>query len=595
MFAVNTYCSSDGTLIWDNDNWLISVTASDPVATERMLDLDLDNDGDLDADDDEEENDANSLGRVIMANTDQDLTENDRAETSVYAWVDSLTPEDASQPIEIDVYLMGASELEAWSSATGGTELPFGEDSEPLDGRIDVDKRLVTLTEATTSYEQTLFVEAIAYDEDRLTLTLSADVLNSSPWGSDNAYYTTLKIDALAMAFNHDPANSGTDGLNMRQHATGPEYIAPEWYSGPTLTPTGNDGTANQKGVLYLSGKTVTVFNRIAVDPKYAGQIVIKLKAVGKDGSSALSIGDLNEIAFSVNSSGVLEPLGGETTDSVNGIDGFVQFATSGTTAASVKQENATFTWEVSWLGKSQTEGNASGSNEAVVTDPIKMYTILNEPGDPWDVTDTTADDKQQPWATVLNVVTATGSTIEWGGGATTVEEVAARVTRAINYSNRFYYDPSAYYVKPPVTPTYFDLTAFVNQLTGAGGPHEANCWDLAWGVVYFSNITGDTLHAMRIAPTPPATTFTTYEILGIGATQWRTWNWNFHAVAWRGGTSSGTVYDACLMLDIDSDPATQPPRTAFLPAGMASANYLSKLTSDTVVLAGFMASLPAN
>ncbi len=384
---------------------------------------DSDNNGDLDADDDEEENDANSLGRVIMANTDQDLTENDRAETSVYAWVDSLTPEDASQPIEIDVYLIGDSPLLPWDAETGGTELPYGDDSNPADGRIDVETRLVTLTEATTSYEETIYVEATVYEDIRLSLALGADVSNGNPSGWDNTYYTTLKIDALAMAFNYDVGdNSGADGVNLRTDENDDnEHSAPEWYTGTLPLPSSlpNDGLVNQRTVLYLADQAVTVCSRITVDPKYAGMIV-KLTA-STDGTAILG---LQEVELIVSEDGTLLPAYYcVLTYVVNGVDDFVKFEAQNNTSSVVLREDVQFYWEVTYIGADLVNGNETGSNEAVVTDSIRMYTVLDTPQSPWDVSDNlTADDKHQPWVKALEFVTNTA-------GVNAKDDVAAMAT----------------------------------------------------------------------------------------------------------------------------------------------------------------------
>ena len=337
---------------------------------------DSDNDGDLDADDDEKEKDANSLGRVIMVNNDQDgANENDRAQTTFYVWLDSLTPEAA--PVLVDVYVPNALKLKMWDAAAGGAELPFGQDVNPADGRMDEGTRLVTLDATTTSYDETVYVEATDYDAGRLTLNLCADVVSGGPDGSDPTYYTTLKIDALAMAFNHDPAdNSGADGLNLRSSYTaGTEHAAPEWVTGPALpypSPRPNDGLVEQNTVLYLAGQTVTVGGRIVVDTKYEG-MAIKIEATVTGGA----IGGLGEVTFIVNANGVLEPQAPATGKAVNGVDDFALFDASNPTSTVIRREEARFYWEITYIGASITEGNATGSNEAVVTDPVLMYTVL--------------------------------------------------------------------------------------------------------------------------------------------------------------------------------------------------------------------------
>ncbi len=404
---------------------------------------DSDNDGDLDADDDEEEKDPNSLGRVFMVNTDDDndndvadnwerpdnfnmpanssawdagtdhsvtvANENDLAETRFYAWVDSLAPKDPANPVVVDIYASGSIDLILWTQATKGRRLHYGKDVSPADGRMDEETRLITLDQSTTSFDKTIYVEANTYSSGKRPVSLCADVVNGGPDGSDSTYYTTLQIDTLAMAFNHDPNdNTGADGVNLRSNGTaGTEHSAPEWIFGslPFPSPLPNDGAVNQQTALYLADKTVTTFNRITVDAKYEGMfITMEARVTGG------AIGGLDEVIFVVSADGILLPAyNAVATRAVNGVDDFVAFGVQNTTSSVVRREEARFYWEVTNIGADVSNGNNTGSNEAVITDPIRMYTVLDTPRSPWDVSDSfSTDDKHQPWVKALEFVTNT-------------------------------------------------------------------------------------------------------------------------------------------------------------------------------------------
>jgi hypothetical protein len=147
--------------------------------------VDSNNDGVLNADDDlpAVKNDPNQAGHVLLVNSDDDNlndtedkserppnfnvpsngsaflvnppagfsvtvdNEDDLARAEFYVWLDSLDPEDAAVPVEVDVYALAPSDLVMWSKPTKGGRIHRGSDGDG-DGRIEVDTRLHTLTAA---------------------------------------------------------------------------------------------------------------------------------------------------------------------------------------------------------------------------------------------------------------------------------------------------------------------------------------------------------------------------------------------------------------------------------------------------------------
>ncbi len=480
------------------------------------LRTDSDNDGDLDEDDDARKKAelANSslLGRVFMYNNDDDdgngtddnwdrpadfdtpsndtggtssisvPGENDLAETTFYVWVDSLEPVDTANPVEVDVYSGGSIDFVLWTEANKGRRLHQGADVSPYDNRIDVETRLVTLNHSTTSYNRTLYVEANTYGSYRRPLTLNADVVSSAsnPAGSDSVHYTTLKIDALAMAFNHDPANQTIDGVNIREDGSAnSEHSAPEWHTGAISYPATlpNDGNTDQETVLYLAGKTVTIGGRMVVDTKYAG-MAVKIAATVTGGA----IGGLDELTFIVDANGVLQPQGSATKKTVNGVDDFTLFTAKNPTSTVVLREDARFYWEVTYIGKNVTEGNTTGSKEAVLSAPIRMYTVLDLPQSPWDVADTSGDDKKQPWVSALEFTTN-----DAGVNNSDADSSLATLTTYLHNGHGMTYD--TYYGSASFgfvgTSGTFQLTDYL--LGGA----TVNCYDQAAGLTVLGSLLG--------------------------------------------------------------------------------------------------------
>ncbi|MDR3109987.1 MAG: hypothetical protein LBU65_09945, partial [Planctomycetaceae bacterium] len=253
-----------------------------------------------------------------------------------------------------------------------------------------------------------------------------------------------------------------------------------------------------------------------------------------------------------------------------------------------VKKEQGTFVWNVTKITDKTT-----GTGTALTTDQLTFYTILDVPKDPWDPADTTdsvpvlspngytyvgtTDNKTQPWVTILEMLTAAA----WCNGMTTVQQVSQKITEKAN--TRFNYDDwtaPRYWSSVSSSYSFFNLTSYHNQLTGAGGLAMANCIDMAWGVVSLSNLLGDNLVVKNIK-TPSGVTFLTNKILPVGGTQtvatdWVTMGWGYHAVAVRNTAGNDYIYDACLMLD---------ETTPVLPVNMLWATYKNKLTASNVNL----------
>jgi hypothetical protein len=122
-------------------------------------------------------------------------------------------------------------------------------------------------------------------------------------------------------------------------------------------------------------------------------------------------------------------------------------------------------------------------------------------------------------------------------------------------------------------SPTQTTLTVMftecIARLNGSVDPPESvNCTDCANFVTTFANLVGHTLHSSRMG-----WYFDTNPYTAIGRASWTPpgWGWAFsyHEVGWTGSAGDGDkVFDACLKVDGNGDPSTEP-RTEMLPVNM--------------------------
>ena len=195
-----------------------------------------------------------------------------------------------------------------------------------------------------------------------------------------------------------------------------------------------------------------------------------------------------------------------------------------------------------------------------------KVYAVLSESTAPWLVRPAHPSNTSLPRTDVLDFACL------WARGAGTVAEAAARVTEAVNRLGGATLSYDALVGAPHYTVLgvpRFLCDAFLDRLRGGDGTGPlVNCSDCATIVSTFANLLGADLWQSKMGLVGPG--FRLNPILAIGAQNWSTvfGGFGFHEVAWSGAcTERDLVYDACLHVDRDTDPA-QPPHTPGLPAG---------------------------
>jgi hypothetical protein len=194
--------------------------------------------------------------------------------------------------------------------------------------------------------------------------------------------------------------------------------------------------------------------------------------------------------------------------------------------------------WQQAPFGSHQWTSFASSSHEVFVT--------LDVPQSPWDQT------VESPVVEVFRLA------CRWALGATTVEQAASFITSS-------FYDlgqPSAsratfgYTGAPQFCDDNFDCAHIVAAINGIRDlVTVVDCADCASLVSTFANSLGAQLHEARIGDV-----FETRPIQLIGQSGMARTDFTFHEIAWsKTFQISDPVWDACLMIDQDSDPGSAP------------------------------------
>ncbi|MBP5620946.1 MAG: hypothetical protein J6X44_02910 [Thermoguttaceae bacterium] len=486
--------------------------------------------------------------------------ENDLALTKAYAWIDSLTPVPGGSSIEIDVYLTGPQEFVVWTAATKGSRVHYGADVDN-DNRMDYETTLTTLTESNLVYNNTFYVEANTLRPTNGNasgdILLHTKTIGIQSEGFDDVRFTPVVVSCTDMAFNHNPGISSDGAMNLRQNgSSNTEIIAPEWSTSADST-LGNDGNKNGLAVLYLPNQEVEVYARLTSANIPAGtEVAIRANGKTADGTP-LSIGNLDELTFQVQNDGTLLPYNDSTllsdfVKSINGIDNFVKFTTTGSTAATVNYENATFEWQITQIG-----GNITGSNKFTVAQNIKLFTVLANPSgtttanSPWNVVDTSEDDKKMPWVSVLDYA------CQWANNCATQDSAIGNITQHAYTDFEKEYDFTYHHVA-------YATTCELSELLIA---EYVDCQDMSAVVQLFSQIVGVANVQVRTIESATNNEFVYRSIKPIGKTEWETGTWSFHQFVWY----ESTIYSACeLIRDSENNPTQA--------IGMSVSDYLGYL-----------------
>ena len=226
---------------------------------------------------------------------------------------------------------------------------------------------------------------------------------------------------------------------------------------------------------------------------------------------------------------GALGELTQQTVPFTNGSSGDVTFNVVGSTPNDVRSFYQKWKWHSS-------DVNGSGSPEVHLADSKnKIFIVLTEQQSPW-----TTSGQTEPWTEVLT------KSCWWAHGETTPEGAASKIAKRIYNDLGGLYDYGPKYTS--WTTEAFELTNFLANIPSIG---IVNCYDMGKSLVIFSNIVGCGLSYKLSMP---------FGFLNCEKAVGSNWNCNEFFGNHGFGSISNNIFDACLTVDTDSDPANGPP-----------------------------------
>jgi hypothetical protein len=350
-----------------------------------------------------------------------------------------------------------------------------------------------------------------------------------------------MTVSLEAISFNHDPVSATTDALTIRKNET-EEISVPEWTRGMTRP---EDSLA-----AYTIGQISA--NRLTIKAQFARQagdpVTVEIYAVGRPGNV---LGDVRR----------------RTITFENGLSAFELFdLDSPSQNPGVRAVDIGWDWYIGGTLRQTTEH--------------RIYTLLDEPTEPWGQPGSSLAEFQLPWTEVLE------HACRRADGATSANDAAAMLTRWIFSlgETKLRYDD---YSSGSSTFTIggmrtFRCTRFLQALAeGPGTTARVNCTDCATILSSFANILGCDLTQSRIGHE-----FETNRIQKIGFNSPIRQDFSFHEVAWkfpREGAAS--LYDCCLRYDGDALPTDDnfsPELGINVPLGSRGSGYYFRLISPT-------------
>jgi hypothetical protein len=356
-----------------------------------------------------------------------------------------------------------------------------------------------------------------------------------------------LRLEAIK--FNHDSSSASGDAINIRRNET--EFvIVPEWRRG--LTINAEDSPAAY-ALEETRGRRLTIqasFSCADCDVQS-----LEIRAVdarlnpAKTSDSPLSklMACLLSATLRDSVGNVLGEVCAKRVSLHDGTTGFETFELKDVRIwdAGVGRQDIEWRW--------QYRLDPSGNWTDFANSAHRIYTVLRVPTSPWQQSPYDDAETQLPWVDVLD------RACDWATGAQNPDVAAALVTLRVNElgAGVLSYGSSAHYTDD----RHVDCQAFLDLLRGnQGNGGYVNCDDCAAVVSTFANAIGCQLSLMSIEPVN-ASFIGLNPIIKIGIPDWQPTDFDYHVVASEGGCGEDDeVFDACLQVDGDDDPA---PHTA--------------------------------
>ncbi len=364
-----------------------------------------------------------------------------------------------------------------------------------------------------------------------------------------------MPVTINAIKFNHNPNSINNDAINIRKNFSTP-VLFPEWQNGICVVP---EDSLAAYCIKETQGNTITIQASFTMSNITASSV--KIRAIdpaknppGGNGCIGLIVRILF-ILFRAISGNVLGEVKKKNVTVVNGSTGFITFNLKHTLIGKTGIGIHT----TQWLWQYSEDDGKTWKN--IATTQHRIYILLEAPASPWNLT---AGSQQNPWTDVLNYVCT------WAMLKKTRDAAAGAIT--LNVFNLgpaiLIYDcpggGSSHYTGGGT----FHCTQFIDRLKGGlGNGQYVNCTDCGTIVCSFSNILGCDLWSSRMGYS-----FNLNAINAIGYSNWISCGWSgfsYHEVAWKDNcTDADAIFDACLQVDGDADPATAP-HTPLLPVNM--------------------------
>ncbi len=247
-------------------------------------------------------------------------------------------------------------------------------------------------------------------------------------------------------------------------------------------------------------------------------------------------------------------------------------------------QQTSILKHRVQWAWRcGNVNGTGSGATHLGKSEHL-IYSVLRTPQEPMDL----------PWIGVLHKACV------WAVNQTDEIGAASRVTEQVNSGRGVNNNPVLGYAMDTGGAAYswstiFDCSEYLSRLNGGNGNGEyVNCTDCACMVTTFANALGCELYEAAMGDS--SDTFLCNKIIAIGQSRWAPpWEgeydegeFKYHEVAWTGSCGNADeLYDACLKVDGDADPAVSP-HTELLPVNIVfhvagQIRYKERLTTNDV------------
>lgn len=378
-----------------------------------------------------------------------------------------------------------------------------------------------------------------------------------------------MSVQLENIQFNHDSTSASHDGLNLRRNAK-KEIILPEWRRGASINP---EDAPVAYSIADTQGNTITIkaqFRRTkpeiesleirAIDPT--------LNPAGESGCIGAIQRIFSALARAISGNVIGEVKARTVNFQANGLSPVTTFELQNVTLWQTGVGVRTTEWQ--W----QYRLNSGSSWIDFDKSEHRVYSVLDTPKSPWQQTPFNASNVQILWTDVLD------HACRWALLAQTPAQASSGITRGVYDLGPaiIEYDCPGNGASHYTAFGNFNCTAFLDRITGGPGNGQyVNCTDCGTFVSVFSNAVGVALWSSRMG-----NSFDLYPIKAIGSAVWQTaCNWGgfwYHEVAWEGAcTNTDKIYDACLMVDDDGDPANTP-HNGLLPTDIVFTDYRDML-----------------